>query len=235
MPRHGWVPSRVILVPTGPFAVPWCCGPGPPRPGTGDCAWLAECWAPGWFLNSLSTRRGSCCELQCPARPRKSCSPETSISGPSLSRAINCQQKAVSSTWAKAPTTHPPPAPAGVPKCRPQASVASPPPPVPSPSSGHHGCCFAADSRHQPIRNGAARMVPPSPAPRPHHVPPGPAWGMGTLSRQWDAGMPARLQPGWVPGRRDGQERARWLLRSCCHGLPSSFTSPSPSSHAHQH
>lgn len=230
MPWHGWVPSQATLVPMGAFSLPWCCGPGPPHSGARDHIWLAGSWTPGWLLNSPSTGRGSHCKLQCLAQPHESGSLETSSPSPSLSWAINCQQKVMTSTWTKAPTTHP----------HLLGFLHADPTPV-SPVLHHQRPAHPRGimATTSLLTHSTSPSTTAQPSWHRHCLHPSPTmrpWGQpGALPPQWDPGMPARLQQGWVPGRWGGQDRAHWLLCSCRCGPPSSFTSPSPSLSTHQH
>lgn len=215
MPWHGWVPSQATLVPMGAFSLPWCRGPRPPHPGARDHIWLAGSWTPGWLLNSPSTGRGSHCKLQCLAQPHESRSLETPSPSPSLSRAINCQQKVMTSTWAKAPTTHPHLL--GFPHADP-----TPVSPVLHHQRPAHPRGIMATASL--LTHSTSPSTTAQPSRHRHRLHPSPTmcpWGQpGALSPQWDPGMPARLQQGWVPGRWGGQDRAHWLLCSYRCGPP---------------
>lgn len=99
---------------------------GHPIPRLGTIHSLQDAGHQGGSRTVPALAGGSRCDLQDPAQPLESHTLETSSSGPSSSRAINCQQKVIGSTWAKAPTAHPPPAPAGVPMQTPHQCRQSP-------------------------------------------------------------------------------------------------------------
>lgn len=164
-------------------------------------------------MNNPSAGNGSHWELQRPAQPRESRSPETSGSSPSPSLAVNCQRKEIGSTQAKAPTR--PQHPLGSPRADPAPVAPVPHHQHPAPPRG-----IMAAAAASPLTHGASPSAPAQPAwprhrlrPGPHHVPPGP-WG-----HRHGSGTRGRRQ-GWAPGRRDGQVGARWLLRSCRCGPP---------------
>lgn len=144
------------------------------------------------------------------------------------------QRKVISSTQAK----HPPPTPSLHPLGSPQAD----------PTSMSLVSCHQLPARPQDIKAAASPLThgtSPSATAQPEgpcHPAPGPtthpwrrpgAWGhchCGGTRGWWHGRSRAGRQ-----GRRDGQVGARWLIRSCRRGPPSSFTSPSPSSRPRQH
>jgi len=158
----------------------------------------------------------------------QSCSLGTCGSCPSSSWAINCQQKVISSPWAKAPTARPTPL---------ESPHADPTPVSLVPCHQHPAHPRGIAAAASPLTHGTSASAAAQPArPRRRQRPGHTACLRGQPAARGRCHRGGtRLRQGWAPGGRCGQDGACWMLRSCRHRAPSSFTSPSSSSHAHQH